>query len=45
MFWKQLNKIRKGKSAYEVKVKAKDDAMLVEEEAVTKRWTEYLEGC
>ena len=44
VFWKEIQRIRKGTSGNEEMVKTEDGTMLVEKEAVKERWVEYFEG-
>ena len=40
MIWKEVQKIRKGTSENEERVKIGNDTMLVEKEAVKERWAD-----
>ena len=43
MFWKKVERIRKGTSGNKEKVKIADDTMVVEKEAVKVRQAQYFE--
>ena len=43
MFWKEVQRIRKGTSEKEERVKTEDGTMLVEKEGFKKRWAEYYQ--
>ena len=43
MFWKEVKRLRGGASGKEERVKAEDGRMLIEKDAVRKRWAEYFE--
>jgi len=43
MFWKEVKRTRKGTSGKEERVKAENGRLLIEKDAVRKRWAEYFE--
>ncbi len=43
MFWKEVKRLRKGIYGKEESVKAEDGTILIEKEAVRKRWAKYFE--
>ena len=43
LFWKDVNGVRKKEEGMEVKVNDANGVIMVEEEKVQRRWTEYFE--
>jgi len=43
MFWKEVKRTQKGTSGKEERVKTENGRLLIEKDAVRKRWAEYFE--